>query len=58
MTQETVEILDQLREEGTAPYAGNFQNYVLDGNKVIIYFEPYSVAPYSYGIPEVVLPKK
>lgn len=58
MTQETVEILDQMRDAGTAPYAGNFQNYVLDGGKLIIYFEPYTVAPYSYGIPQVELPKK
>lgn len=58
LNQQLVETLDAMREEGTAPYAANFENYVLDGNKVIIYFEPYKVAPYSYGIPEVELAKK
>lgn len=58
LNQDAVENLDNMRREGTAPIAGNFQNFILDGNKVIIYFEPYSVAPYSYGIPEVEFYKK
>lgn len=58
LQQESVEILGEMIEEGTGPYAGNFQNFVADGNKVIIYFEPAVVAPYSYGVQRVEFVKK
>ena len=32
------------------PQASNFERFTLDKNIVNIYYEPYSVAPYSYGI--------
>ena len=38
---------------GAFPQAGNFEIFTVDGNKVYIYFEPYSVAPYSYGIQKI-----
>ena len=47
---------DSIREminTGAFPQAGNFEIYTLDGTKVYVYFEPYSVAPYSYGIQKV-----
>lgn len=58
LNQESVDNLNEMREQGTAPFAGNFQNFMLDGNNVIIYFQPYSVAPHSYGIQKVQLPLK
>ena len=39
--------------EGTFPQAGNFETFTIEKNIVTIYFEPYSVAPYSYGIQKV-----
>lgn len=39
--------------EGTFPQAGNFETFTVEKNIVTIYFEPYSVAPYSYGIQKV-----
>ena len=47
---------DSIREminTGAFPQAGNFQIFTIDGNKVYVWFEPYSVAPYSYGIQKV-----
>lgn len=47
---------DSLREminTGAFPQAGNFELFTVDGSKVYAWFEPYSVAPYSYGIQKV-----
>lgn len=47
---------DSLREminTGAFPQAGNFELFTVDGSKVFAWFEPYSVAPYSYGIQKV-----
>lgn len=47
---------DSLREminTGAFPQAGNYELFTLDGNKLFVYFEPYSVAPYSYGIQKI-----
>ena len=47
---------DALREminTGAFPQAGNFEIYTVDENKIYVYFEPYSVAPYSYGIQKI-----
>ena len=47
---------DSIREminTGAFPQAGNFEIYTVDDTKVYVYFEPYSVAPYSYGIQKV-----
>jgi len=47
---------DALREminTGAYPQAGNFEIYTVDGNNLYVYFEPYSVAPYSYGIQKI-----
>ena len=38
---------------GAFPQAGNFEIYTVDGSKVYVLFEPYAVAPYSYGIQKV-----
>lgn len=58
LDQGEIDNLDEMRRGGVAPYASNFENFVLDGNKLIIYFEQYSVAPYSYGICQVEVPLK
>ena len=47
---------DSLREminTGAFPQAGNYEIFSVDGPKVYSWFEPYSVAPYSYGIQKV-----
>ena len=47
---------DSLREminTGAFPQAGNYEIFTVDGNKIFVYFEPYSVAPYSYGIQKI-----
>lgn len=47
---------DSMREminTGAFPQAGNFQIFTIEGSKVYAWFEPYSVAPYSYGIQKV-----
>ncbi len=47
---------DSMREminTGAFPQAGNFEIFTVDGNKVYVWFDPYSVAPYSYGIQKV-----
>ena len=47
---------DSMREminTGAFPQAGNFELFTVDGNKLYVYFEPYSVAPYSYGIQKI-----
>lgn len=49
---------DSIREminTGAFPQAGNFEIYTVNGSKIYVYFEPYSVAPYSYGIQKVQL---
>ena len=48
--------IDQMQimiNEGTFPQAGNFEIFTTEKNNVTVYFEPYSVAPYSYGIQKV-----
>ena len=47
---------DALREMinmGAFPQAGNYEIFTVDGARVYVYFEPYSVAPYSYGIQKI-----
>lgn len=47
---------DSIREminTGAFPQPGNFEIFTIDENKIYVYFEPYSVAPYSYGIQKV-----
>ncbi len=50
--------IDSMREminTGAFPQAGNFELFTLDGNNIYVWFEPYSVAPYSYGIQKVLV---
>ena len=49
---------DSIREminTGAFPQAGNFEIFTVDGYKIYVFFEPYSVAPYSYGIQKILL---
>lgn len=54
------EIIDmkEMINSGAFPQAGNFEIYTLSGKKMTVYFEPYSVAPYVYGIQTVEIPIK
>ena len=51
----TVLLLDEMRDEGTAPIAGNYEAYTINNDKVTIYFAPSRVAPHNYGIQTVEL---
>ena len=47
---------DAMREminTGAFPQAGNFEIFTVDGATVYVWFEPYSVAPYAYGIQKI-----
>ncbi len=43
----------QMINTGAFPQAANYEIFTVDGNKIFVYFEPYSVAPYSYGIQKI-----
>ena len=45
--------LKQMINTGAFPQAGNFEIFTVDGSKIFVLFEPYSVAPYSYGIQKI-----
>ncbi|MCR4735086.1 MAG: DUF3298 and DUF4163 domain-containing protein [Treponema sp.] len=49
------EIVDmkEMINTGAFPQAGNFEIFTIKGKKLTVYFEPYSVAPYVYGIQSV-----
>ena len=49
-TPSEIEQMQIMINEGSFPQAGNFEIFTVDKNIVTVYFEPYSVAPYSYGI--------
>jgi hypothetical protein len=42
--------------EGVLPKAENFQNWTIADQGVIIYFDPYQVAPYALGPSQVTIP--
>jgi hypothetical protein len=42
--------------QGTAPLEENFQEFLIDGENLIIIFNPYQVAPYAAGIMRAVIP--
>lgn len=37
-------------ESGTEPEESNFKVFLLDNDGIILYFEPYQVAPWSEGV--------
>ena len=41
--------------EGTIPEASNYQTFTYDGKTLTVYFEPYTVAPYSEGVQKVTI---
>ena len=45
--------MKQMINTGAFPQAGNFEIFTVDGSKVYAWFEPYSVAPYAYGIQKI-----
>jgi hypothetical protein len=42
--------MKEMINSGAFPQAGNFEIFTVKGKKLTVYFEPYSVAPYVYGI--------
>ncbi|MBP3709208.1 MAG: DUF3298 and DUF4163 domain-containing protein [Treponema sp.] len=56
---EDVESQDSRKDwiaEGTAPEEYNYQIFTFDGTTLTVYFEPYIVAPYAYGVQKVEIP--
>lgn len=45
--------MKEMINSGAFPQLGNFEIFTLYKNKVNVYFEPYAVAPYAYGIQKV-----
>lgn len=45
--------MKQMINTGAFPQAGNFEIFTVDDSKVYAWFEPYSVAPYAYGIQKI-----
>ncbi|MBU0750426.1 RsiV family protein [Patescibacteria group bacterium] len=43
-------------EDGTTPMEVNFQNFVVDGDTLVIIFPPYQVGPYALGVQRVEIP--
>ena len=41
--------------EGTIPEESNYRTFTYDGKKLTVYFEPYTVAPYSEGVQKVTI---
>jgi len=50
--------LEQMIDDGTEPQERNFSTFLCKKNEVIIYFEPYSVAPYVYGTQTVSIQRR
>ena len=42
--------------DGSAPNSENYETFVVDGDYLIIYFNPYQVAPYAAGVIEISIP--
>lgn len=49
---------DDYSPNGLSPKIENFNNFMVNGNDVVVYFEPYQVACFAAGIVNVTLPKK
>lgn len=52
------DVTGSLFAEGLAPKEENFQNFILDGETLVILLPPYQVAPYAAGTFEVKIPLK
>lgn len=49
--------MNEMLNEGTTPVTENFSHWTIDGNNLVIHFDPYAVAAYAYGPQEVTIPK-
>ncbi len=50
------DIIREMMLDGTKPQLENFKNFVFSNDGIIIFFEQYQIAPYSYGEFNVVIP--
>jgi hypothetical protein len=48
---------DEFIDEGTAKWS-DFSSFAVTDTDIIFWFSPYQVAPYSYGVQKVIIPKK
>jgi len=48
---------DAFWSDGTNPNAENYANFVVSTSTVTVIFNPYQVAPYAAGMPEVTFPR-
>ena len=49
--------MNDMLNDGTTPVTENFSHWTIDGNNLVIHFDPYAVAAYAFGPQEVVIPK-
>lgn len=49
-------VVEEMVLEGTRPTRDNFKNFAFSGEGLIVFFEQYQVAPYSYGEFHIVIP--
>ena len=47
---------ESMIKEGTEPKLENFKVFKIENGKIKIIFEQYQVAPYSEGLPEIIIP--
>lgn len=48
---------DEFIDEGTAKWS-DFSSFAVTDTDIIFWFSPYQVAPYSYGVQKVIIPRK
>lgn len=50
--------VEDMMSDGTRPKAKSFKNFAFTDKGLLLFFEPYQVAPYSYGEFEITIPYK
>lgn len=53
ITSTEISDMKEMINTGAFPQPGNYEIFTLNKNKLYVYFEPYSVAPYAYGIQKI-----
>ena len=53
LPEESRNILNEMIEKGTDPISENFSLFTINNDSITVYFEPYQVAPYNYGVQKV-----
>jgi hypothetical protein len=57
--RDSVYVIDEKwLQEGAGPSENNYRNFTFERDTVTVYFEHYQVAPYSFGMFEVAVPRR